>query len=307
MLLSCRDSKQKHTSTSPLPLFIELDGSSSMFPIAQDIVSEFLERHPETRISLSLSGTSNGFMKFCAGKLEINNASRPMSADEVDQCNRNGVKYIELKVAYDAIVIAVNPANSWCDSLTTAELGKIWSSPDKQKWSDINPLWPKTDIHFHSPGKLSGTSDIFYHVLNIEDTKRPQKITTSEDHNDVVMNISKDSLAFGFFSLPYLSSNWSFVKPLAIDDQTDTNGKGPTLPTTEAIERNQYAPFQRALYLYVNQRSFESPTHYEFIRFFLERAGTVGKTLGYGALSPMEVQQELRKIDALKPASEEDL
>ncbi|MFM9986417.1 MAG: phosphate ABC transporter substrate-binding protein PstS family protein [Flavobacteriales bacterium] len=306
VVLSCQNSKEQNAAANNTPLFIEMDGSSSMFPIAQQIASKFNELHPEVRISLSLSGTSNGFMKFVQNKLEINNASRPMNEDEKRQCERNGVKFIELKVAYDAIVVAVNPQNTWCDSLSTEQLRAIWSSPEIKNWNQIDSKWPDKPIHFFSPGRLSGTADLFHQIMGT-DSDTIHEITTSEDHNDIVINLSRDTFGLGYFSLPYLHSNWSFAKPLAINDNDNSNGSGAILPTSEAIELNKYNPFQRPLFLYVNENALKNPTHLEFLKFFVDQAGVIGKENGYGPLSYLEKSEELRKLATVESKAKAQL
>ena len=44
----------------------------------------------------------------------------------MEACNRAGVRYIELPIAYDALTVVVNPENDWAESITLAELEKIW-------------------------------------------------------------------------------------------------------------------------------------------------------------------------------------
>jgi phosphate transport system substrate-binding protein len=42
-----------------------------------------------SKIDLKESGTSDGFKRFCAGQLEIANASRPISSKELKACASN--------------------------------------------------------------------------------------------------------------------------------------------------------------------------------------------------------------------------
>ena len=50
-------------------------------------------------------GTGDGFAQFCAGELDIADASRPISDEEVALCADGGVEYQELKVAIDGIAV----------------------------------------------------------------------------------------------------------------------------------------------------------------------------------------------------------
>ena len=64
---------------------------------------------------LSFSGTGDGFRKFCDGDIDIQNASRPIEHDEIEQCLANGVDYYEFEIAYDGITVVVNPENDFVD------------------------------------------------------------------------------------------------------------------------------------------------------------------------------------------------
>src|SRR3982751_3883573 len=114
------------------------DGSSTVFPISEAVAEEFQKANPGTRVTVSISGTGGGFQKFCRAETDISDASRPITATEVEACKKTGVEYTELPIAYDGIAIVVNPKAAWADKITTAEL-KILFAPDAQgkvtKWS----------------------------------------------------------------------------------------------------------------------------------------------------------------------------
>src|SRR5687767_9418999 len=58
---------------------ITLDGSSTVFPIAEAVAEEFGKANPNARTpTVGISGTGGGFQKFCRGETDISNASRPI-------------------------------------------------------------------------------------------------------------------------------------------------------------------------------------------------------------------------------------
>ena len=281
----------------PITTYIEMDGSSSVFPIAEAVINDYNKLFPEIKFSLSLSGTSNGFNKFVQGKLEINNASRPMSQDEKDMCVQNGVEYLELIIANDAIVLAVNPKNTWCNNLSINDLQRIWSNDSIVLWSDLNPSWPVAPINFYGPGRLSGTQELFFQTLYPSDAKHHRNVYTSEDHNELVMSVFRDSLALGYFALPYLHSNHQFAKSIGIDDMDPINGEGPVLPSVESVNNQNYNPFQRPLYLYVNQEVLKSDTHFGFIKYFLAYVNKHSVDLGFAPISQITLNNEIQKLN----------
>jgi len=55
--------------------------------VTEAIASAFSEENPTVNLSLSKTGTGGGFGNFfCAGRTDINNASRAIADAEVEQC-----------------------------------------------------------------------------------------------------------------------------------------------------------------------------------------------------------------------------
>src|SRR3989338_7844735 len=105
---------------------IKVDGSSTVYPITEAVAEEFGKANPSVRVTVGISGTGGGFKKFCRKETDISDASRPIKPSEVDTCFAEGIKYIELPVAYDGLAVMVNPDNTWVEHLTVSELNKMW-------------------------------------------------------------------------------------------------------------------------------------------------------------------------------------
>ena len=65
---------------------IVLDGSSTAFPLAEAVAHEFMKANKGAAVTVTLSGTGTGFVKFCRGQLDIANASRPITVEEQKAC-----------------------------------------------------------------------------------------------------------------------------------------------------------------------------------------------------------------------------
>lgn len=87
------------------PASIVIDGSSTVYPISKLVAEQFEKTQPKLlkELIVEFSGTTGGFRKFCEGKIDIADASRPINREEMNLCNRNDVRYIELPVAFDAL------------------------------------------------------------------------------------------------------------------------------------------------------------------------------------------------------------
>ena len=116
----------------------DIDGSSTVFPISEAMVEDWGDSiGGSARLVIGISGTGGGFKKFCAGDTDINNASRPIKASEVEKCADEGVEFIELPVAIDGLTVAVNPDNDFVECVTMDELHTMWQ-PESEGLSLIH-------------------------------------------------------------------------------------------------------------------------------------------------------------------------
>src|SRR5690606_5262417 len=141
---------------------INVDGSSTVFPITEAVAEEFAKKYPRVRATVGVSGTGGGFKKFTAGEIDIADASRTIRDGEKDQARAARIEFLEIPVAFDGISVVVHPKNDWAKEITIAELKKIWEPGSKVvTWSDVRSTWPKRKITLYGPGTDSGTFDYF--------------------------------------------------------------------------------------------------------------------------------------------------
>ena len=256
---------------------IKIDGSSTVYPITEAVAEEFNKEARKVRVTVGISGTGGGFKRFCAGEIDISDASRPIKKSESDSAGKAGVEYIELPIAYDGLTIVVHPKNTWCTSLTVDQIKKIYSASGGVKnWKDIDPSYPDKPIKVYSPGTDSGTFDYFKEVTVGKDGSIRSDISVSEDDNVLVRGVAGDEGSIGFFGCAYYFENKDKVKPVAVD-----GGKGAVPVTVEAIENGSYAPFSRPLFIYVNKKSAERAEVAAFVDFYLKNAPELVGEVGY--------------------------
>ncbi|MGE0405789.1 MAG: PstS family phosphate ABC transporter substrate-binding protein [Candidatus Korobacteraceae bacterium] len=263
---------------------IRADGSSTVFPITEAVAEEFQKTRPYTRVTVGISGTGGGFKRFCGGEIDIADASRPIKPTEVELCTANSIEYIELPVAYDGIVIAVNPKNDWAKSITAAELKKIWE-PEAQtkvrRWSDVRPEWPSSELRLYGAGVDSGTYDYFTEAIVRKEHSSRGDYTSSEDDNVLVQGIANDTAAMGFFGYAYFAENKDKLKAIPVDDEKPENGAGPVFPSPETVRDGTYQPLSRPIFIYVKKTSLERPEIAEFVDFYLQNAAELSAEVGY--------------------------
>lgn len=300
ILAGCAGKEKKETG------IIAIDGSSTVYPITQAVAEEFSKRYKEVRVTVGISGTGGGFKKFLRGELDIANASRPIKSSEMKLAQENGIEYIELPIAFDALSVVVNQENTWVDYLTVKELKRIWEPEAEGKithWNQFRKEWPKEKINLYGPGVASGTFDYFTEAICGKSGASRTDYIASEDDNVLVQGVATDKFGLGYFGLAYYEENKDKLKAVPIDDEDDANGKGAFLPTMENVENGSYQPLARPLFIYVNKKSVERDVIRKFIEFYLKNASRLVKEVGYIPLPEKAYNLALERFKGRKTGS----
>jgi phosphate transport system substrate-binding protein len=286
--LGCGGSEPAEGTGDELSGTIQIDGSSTVYPISEAVAEEFQAAHPGVRITVAISGTGGGFQKFCRGETDISDASRPIRAVEMEACQKAGIEFVELPVAYDGLAIVVNPANTWADAMTVEELKRLWQ-PEAQgqitRWSQVRTGWPDREIRLFGAGVDSGTFDYFTEAINGKEKASRGDFTSSEDDNVLVQGIRGDDAALGFIPLAYYEENRDSLKLVPVDDGKPDNGAGPIVPSPETVRDGTYQPLSRPLFIYVSRKAAERPEVQRFVESYFTSAALV-REVGYVELTP---------------------
>jgi phosphate transport system substrate-binding protein len=261
---------------------VDMDGSSTVYPIMEAAAEEFGKAAPGVRVTVGVSGTGGGFKRFCAGETDISNASRPISLKELDLAKQNSLEFIEVPMAYDGLSVVVNPKNDWCSELTVAELKKIWGAGSKiTNWKDVRAGFPDRPLKLYGPGADSGTFDYFTEAINGKSKESRSDYTASEDDNVLVQGVAGDVGGLGYFGFAYFEENQDKLKLVGI--KTD-EAAAAVLPSAQTIQDLTYQPLSRPLLFYVSDAAADRPEVAGFIDYFLENAVALVDDAGYIAL-----------------------
>jgi phosphate transport system substrate-binding protein len=275
---------------------IRADGSSTVAPLTEAAAELFREENPEVRISVGTSGTGGGFEKFCRGETDISDASREIKDEEIEICEKNGVKYEQLVVANDALAVVLNPENDWASCMTTDQLKQIWNKgSDVKTWKDVDPSWPDEEIKLYGPGTDSGTFDYFTEAINGEEgVQRTDYNNIGEDDNATITGVSGDKNAMGYLGFSFVQENEGKVKAAEVD-----GGSGCVAPTAETAQDGSYKPLGRELYIYISDKAIKRPEVKAFADFYIQNATPVAEQAQYIPLTEEQVQQSQQKVDSL--------
>jgi len=263
---------------------IQLDGSSTVFPITEAVAEEFQKASKgKVKVTVGIAGTGGGFKKFCRAETDVSNASRPILKSEIEDCKKSGVQFIELPVAFDALTVIVNPKNDWVKSLTIADLKKMWEPSAQGKittWNQIRPEWPNNPLKLFGPGADSGTFDYFTEAIVGKAKSSRGDFTASEDDNVLVQGVANDRNALGYFGFAYYIENQKKLKAVPI-----VGAKGAVGPSPKTVEDGTYHPLSRPIFIYISKKSLDSkPEVKEFVDFYLKNAPQLVKQVKYIAL-----------------------
>ncbi len=273
----------------PLPAaaraLVTIDGSSTVYPITEAVAEEFLRaRERRTWVTVGISGTGGGFRKFCRGEIDIVDASRPITEAEQAECRANGVDYLPIPVALDALTVVVGIDNPLRE-IDIAELRRIWA-PEAQgqltNWRQLGADYPQRELKLYGPGPDSGSFEYFTAAVMGRARASRGDYTASEDDNLLVTGVATDKGALGYFGLAYYLENQARVRAVAVRAGP---GQEAVLPTLDNVRQGRYRPLSRELFIYANRASTARDEVRDFISFYLERAAELVEEVRYVPLS----------------------
>jgi phosphate transport system substrate-binding protein len=270
---------------------IIVSGSSTVEPIAAAVATAFSALAPSVAISVDGPGTGDGFARFCAGETDVSNASRPISAEEVESCTASGIEFIELPVAIDGLSVITSAENTAVECLSFVDMWALLG-PDAtgvNNWADasatadevaatvtdlgaVNTPFPDAPLTVTAPGEESGTFDSFVEIviesvgeeLGVEDALPRLDYTASPNDNVIIDGIAQNPTSLGWVGYAFVEENLDVIKPLSVD-----GGAGCVEPTPETIASGEY-PIARTLYIYVNAaKAAENPALAGYVDFFV--------------------------------------
>jgi phosphate transport system substrate-binding protein len=277
---------------------LAVDGSSTVYPIAEAIAEDFIGANPDARVTVAFSGTGGGFKKFCNKETKIATASRPIKDEETATCVAAGIEPIPFEVAYDGLAVVANK-ESPIECITVEQLKTMWA-PEAEgtvmKWNQVDPSWPATDLKLYGPGTDSGTFDFFTEVINGKAKASRADFTASEDDNVLVQGIEGDPGALGYFGMAYYENNADQLKLVAVD-----GGKGCVAPTAATVLDGTYAPLSRPLFVYADAKSLPTDALTKaFVRYFIANAAAAATKVGYVPSPDATYAKDLQSLESMQ-------
>ena len=264
------------TGTTALEGTITISGSSTVQPITS-LVAELFNEDVSDGVAFTVDGpgTSDGFVLFCDGETDIQDASRPIEQEEIDACSANGVEYIELAVAFDGITVMTNPSNADVTCLNHGDLYALFGPESNgiDTWDGADALANEvggTDgfqaPRSRSPPRARRGPTTRSSISRGSRTSRSSRgsggrgrgaahrLPALSDDNVIISAMEGSDSPLGFVGFAFAEGAADQVKILEVD-----GGDGCVAPSRDTIADGSY-PLSRTLYIYVNKGKLaESP------------------------------------------------
>jgi phosphate transport system substrate-binding protein len=244
VVLAISSCTSNQNSTPALSSYIKNEGSDTLVNLALAWAEQYQQENPKIQISVTGGGSGTGITALINGTIDIANASRAMTADEINTAKGTGFDPIQFVVARDAIAVIVNPNNP-VSSLTLKQISDIYKGLIKN--------WKELGGEDRPIVKLSRESNSGTHVYFLETVIRlgskTDKSIFSPDtlllpsSEGIIAEVSDNPNAIGYDGLGYVSPQ---VKVIAVAKDAQSPA---IIPSAESVNAGTY-PVSRDLYMY---------------------------------------------------------
>ncbi len=255
---------------------ITIEGSAIVSPILKDANQTYTAQHADTKIEVNATGTDAGFEKLCSGSLDMNMAARSISDAEIAACGNKNVRFIELLLGYDALVLVANNSSK-ATCITADGLNKlIGLGSDVKNWNSIDSTIgdaPISAIYAMAP---TSQAYILASTL-VPGEKLRGDLQTLETGAKIAEKVGTEANSIGLLSLAdYNSTRYSQQAMRALQLKKDSTATCVS-PDVPSLEEARY-PAAETLYLYVNAASLDRPAVADFLKYLLSRDGRASVT-----------------------------
>jgi len=245
---ACGGSPGQTTPSARTSAYIQNKGSDTIVNLALAWAERYQTEHPDISISVTGGGSGTGIAALINGTVDIANASRAITADEIKQAKANGVNPVQVVISRDAIAVVVNPQNP-VRRLTLQQISDIYSGKINN-WTGVGG--DDRPIVRLSRETNSGTHVYFLQtVIRLGDPKNTTLFSTDTlllpSSEGIINEVRQNPNAIGYDGLGYIPPDlMNSVIAVAVDA-----GGAYVIPSITTVNNNSY-PVSRDLYMYTN-------------------------------------------------------
>jgi phosphate transport system substrate-binding protein len=244
--VACNSASGSPNSSHQITAYIQNKGSDTIVNLALAWAEAYQNVKPNVSISVTGGGSGTGIASLINGTVDIANASRQISSDEMQQAQTKGINPVEFIIAHDAIAVIVNPRNP-VSQLTLQQISDVYSGK-------INN-WQAVGGDNRPIVRLSRETNSGTHVYFLANVIRlGEKNNTTLFSMDTLLLPSSEGIiaelrdnpnAIGYDGLGYVPHDGS-VKVIGVAKQANAPY---VLPSVATVNNKSY-PISRDLYMY---------------------------------------------------------
>lgn len=245
IMTSCSDKlEQEDTKTT-----IAIQGSNTELELVRSLITGFHESNGvQASFNVTGGGSNEGIAHLIHGDIQVANASRLMSTDELQLAKEKGVSAVQAIIAMDAIAIITN-ADLGVDSLSIIELRSVLDGTITN-WKEVGG--PDLPITIYSRDKNSGTYS-FMTGKFLGDKDFGKAIVKSKPE-EIVEAVRNDKSAIGYVGIgSIMDGSGSPDGSIWTMNLYADGGKAISPFELRAVQSGEY-PLSRPLLQYFSQK-----------------------------------------------------
>lgn len=247
LLTGCVGRSHTRPGTLPQPAAVSIEnkGSDTMVNLALAWAERYQQVNPNARISVSGGGSGTGITSLISGTVDIANASRRITEEELAAARQAGFDPQEFIIARDAIAIIVNPRNL-VSNLTLQQLSRIYRG-EINNWSELGG-------EDREIVRLSRETNSGSHLFFLESVVRMGEMDNNAifsastlllpSSEGIIAEVRDNPNAIGYDSLGYITSDVKLVGISSLEEPMNF-----ILPSLETVSNQTYL-LSRNLYMY---------------------------------------------------------
>jgi len=241
---ACRSGERGTAVAIRAAAAIQNTGSDTLVNLALAWAEAYMDSHPEVHIAVTGGGSGTGIAGLLNGTVQIANASREMSSEELELARAGGLQPVRFTVARDAIAVVVNPGNP-VSRLTLAQISALYTGRIA-RWKELGGQ--DRPVVLLSRESNSGTYVYFLENVVRLGRKEDRSLFSPEtllmpSSEGISTEVRQNPNAIGYDGLGYVTPE---QKKLAVAREE----RGPyVLPSASTVNDGSY-PIARPLFMY---------------------------------------------------------
>ncbi|AFY57777.1 phosphate ABC transporter substrate-binding protein, PhoT family [Rivularia sp. PCC 7116] len=212
---------------------IDIDGSTSMVTINQNLKRGFESKFPGTNVFTRARGSSNGIQGLIDGTIDVAAVSRPLTQQEQSQ------GLVAVPVANDAIAIIIGIDNTFVKKLSSNQVADIFQGK-VNNWSQVGGSNGNIQVINRPP--VSGTHQAFKElVLQGNNFATTSNITTlpRDETTGLIRALGNNGIGYATYAQV---QNQSTARVLPIDGMTPQASNYPYTRKLFYVYKNPPSP-----------------------------------------------------------------